>query len=116
MSASFHVRVGQYRRRMLIRAWQHRQRNHTHGVWFRLRRVLADAQDAYILTRADATELVAEGYRAEPVGSELAPARLIVFAPAARLARLASARPIIVRLSAELLSAEALGLTRFEIP
>lgn len=52
--------------------------------------------------------------RAEPVGQELEPPKLIVVVPAARVAQLASARPLTVRLSAELLAAECLALVPFE--
>ena len=96
-----------------MRSWDYRQRHHARGVWFRFRRVLADASEVYAVTREDAAELLAEGYRAEPVGQELQPPKLVVFAPAARVARLASARALTVRLSAELLAAECLALVPF---
>jgi hypothetical protein len=112
-SSSLEQRLRQFRSRMLVRSWDYRQRHHARGVWFRLRRVLADASAAYAVTREDAAALVAEGYSAEPVGQELEPSKLIVFAPATRVERLASARVLTVRLSAELLAAEALALVPF---
>jgi hypothetical protein len=114
MTTSLEQRLRQLRLRVLLRSWEYRQRHHARGVWFRFRRVLADASEAYAVTREDAAELPAEGFRAEPVGQELEPAKLIVFVPAARVARLASARPLTVRLSAELLEAECLALVPFE--
>ena len=39
-------RVRQYRSRMLIRAFDYRQRHHAGGVWFRLRRLLAGTSQA----------------------------------------------------------------------
>jgi hypothetical protein len=114
MSPSLQRRLRQLRSRVLVRSWDYRQRRHTRGVWFRLRRVLADASEAYAIPIEEARELIAEGHRAEPVGQQLEPPRLIVFAPAARVARIASAGPLAVRLSGELLAAECLALVPFE--
>ena len=102
------------RSRLLVRSWEYRQRRHAHGVWFRLRRVLADARESYVIPAEEAERLVAEGHRLEPVGDELAPAKRILFIPADRIARIGSARPVAVRLSAELLAAECLALVPFE--
>jgi hypothetical protein len=115
MTLSLEQRARQFRSRVLVRSWEYRQRNHAKGVWFRFRRVLADASDVYAVAREAAEALVAEGYRAEPVGQELQPPKLIVFVPAARVERIASARPLAVRLSAELLAAECLVLVPFEL-
>ena len=106
-------RLRQHRRRALVRAWEYRQRNHAHGVWFRLRRALAQAGAAAAISRDDAATLRVEGYEVEAVGAELDPPKMIVFAPADRVARLQSARPIEVRLSAALLSADCMALTPF---
>lgn len=114
MNASLEQRARQLRARALVRAWDYRQRRHARGVWFRLRRVLADAAAAFVIPPDEARQLMAEGHRAEPVGYELQPPKLIVFAKPDRIARIASARPIPVRLSAELLQAECLVLTPFE--
>lgn len=108
-------RARQFRSRILVRSWEYRQRDHARGVWFRLRRVLTDAREAYAVAREDAEALVAEGYRPEPVGQELQPPKLIVFAPAAQIERIASAHPLEVRLSSELLAAECLVLVPFEL-
>ncbi len=116
MNISLEQRLRQMRSRVLVRSWEYRQRRHARGVWFNLRRLLTDASEAYVVTREDAAELLAEGYKAEPVGQEVEPPKLIVFAPAARVARLASARPLTVRLSAELLAAKCLALVPFGIP
>jgi hypothetical protein len=99
--------------RLAVRAWEYRQRNLAHGVWFRLRRVLADAETAWAIPADEAARLVAEGFPAEAVGRQLEPAKTIVFVPAERAARLAGARQIKVRLDADLLGAEALALVRF---
>lgn len=114
MIASLERRLRQLRSRVLVRSWEYRQRRHARGVWFRLRRVLSDASEAYAVTPEEARELVGEGHPLEPVGQELEPPKLIVFAPAARIARLRSARPLTVRLSADLMLAECLALVPFE--
>ena len=113
MTEAVERRLRQLRSRVLVRAWDYRQRNHARGVWFRLRRVLAEASQAYAVSTAEAQELLAEGHRPEPVGEELSPSRPILFVSAERALRLASARPLAVRLSAELLAAESLVLIPF---
>jgi hypothetical protein len=106
-------RVRQVRSRVAVRAWEYRQRHHAKGVWMRLRRILADAAAAYVIPESEAERLVAEGFPPEPVGRELEPAKVILFLPAERVARLAGAREIPVRLEVELLEAPALALVRF---
>jgi hypothetical protein len=98
---------------VLVRAFEFRQRRHANGVWFRLRRLLASASEAYAVSCDEADRLIAEGRRPEPVGRELAPPRLVFVVPASRAAGIPSARPLAVRLSAELLSAECLVLVPF---
>ncbi len=114
MAPSIERRLRQLRSRRLVRSWDYRQRRHARGVWFRLRRVLADASEAYDIPREEAEALVAAGYWAESVGHEIEPRKLIVFVPAARIAQIARARPLAVCLSAELLAAECLALVPFE--
>jgi hypothetical protein len=114
MSAALEQRARQYRSRMLIRAWDYRQRNHARGVWFRLRRLLAEASHVYVISSNDADELRAEGFRIEPAGHGIEPPKVIVFAPAHRVARLASAREVPVYLGGELLSGACLVLVPFD--
>lgn len=116
MTAVQERRLRELRSRVLVRAFDHRQRRHARGVWFRLRRVLAFAREAYALPREEAERLLAEGHRPDPVGGELEPPRIVLFVPAERVARIASARPLAVRLSADLLSAECLALVPFPAP
>ncbi len=70
----------------------------------------------YALAREEGERLIAEGHRPELVAQELEPPRAILFVPSERVASIASARPLAVRLSAELLSAECLALVPFEEP
>jgi hypothetical protein len=112
--AALERRVAERRRRVLVRSWEYRQRDHAHGVWGRLRRVLADASAAFVISADEANALAAEGFRVEPVGSQLHPPKTILFAPADRIARVQSARAVPVRLGGELLEADYLALTPFE--
>jgi hypothetical protein len=108
-------RLRELRSRLLVRAFDYRQRRHARGVWFRLRRLLAFAREAYALSPDEAERLIAEGRRPEPVGRELEPPRIILVVPPERVASLATARPLAVRLDAEMLSAECLALVPFEV-
>ncbi len=114
MTSAHARRLRELRSRLLVRAWDYRQRRHARGVWFRLRRVLADASEAYAISAEEARQLVAEGHAPESVGEELSPARLILFVTAERAKQLTSARPLAVRLSTELLGTDCLALARFE--
>jgi hypothetical protein len=109
-------RLREMRSRVLVRSFDYRQRRHASGVWFRLRRTLALAKEAYLVPRAEAERLVAEGHPPEPVGGELVPPRLLVCVSAERAARIEGARPTAVRLSADVLGAEALVLVPFAGP
>jgi hypothetical protein len=99
--------------RLAMRAWEYRQRNHSKGVWLRVRRVLADAQHAFIIDEGDAAMLANLGYRPEPAGLELQPPRELWFVPRDVLDRLNSAQEVAVRLSADLLGAKHVALLRF---
>jgi hypothetical protein len=113
MTSAVERRLRLLRSRALVRAWDYRQRHHSRGAWFRLRRVLTEAGEAYAVSAQEAERLIAEGHEPEPVGAELEPARRIIFVTAERARSLDTARPLVVRLSAELLAAEGLALTRF---
>jgi hypothetical protein len=108
-------RLRELRSRLLVRAFEHRQRRHARGAWFRLRRVLTFAKEAYRVPREEATRLIAEGHRPEPVGPELEPPRVILFVPAERVARIPTAHRLSVRLTAETLAAECVALVPFEV-
>jgi hypothetical protein len=106
-------RLRELRSRLLIRAWDYRQRRHARGVWYRLRRLLAEASEAYALPVDEGRRLAAEGHETEAVGLELAPPKLLLFAPASRIALIPRARALELRLSADLLAAECVALVRF---
>jgi len=108
------ARARAVRTRALVRAWNYRQRNRAAGVWFRLRRVLADAKAAYIISDEDARRLLAEGYERVSCGQEIAPEKVMVFVDERRLDRVDSRRPIRVDLGPAFLAARAIALVRFD--
>ena len=102
------------RTRAAVRSWEYRQRNLAAGVWFRLRRMLADAREALVISDEDARRLIAEGYRPEPCGRQVAPEKTILFVDEPRLATLTGCRSIPVGLGPEFLAARAIALVPFD--
>ena len=96
-----------------VRQWEYRQRDLAAGVWFRLRRVLADARDAFQISDEDAQRLLSEGYTVEACGGQISPAKIILFVDEERLDTLESRRAIPVRLGPEFLAASAVALVPF---
>ena len=107
------ARARAVRTRAAVRSWQYRQRNVAAGVWFRLRRTLADARTAYAIPADDARRLIAEGYRAEACGVELAPEKTILFVDEHRLSNIEGRRPIPVGLGPDFMAATAIALVPF---
>lgn len=114
MSGILEERLRRMKQRLAVRAWEYRQRNLAKGVWYRLRRVLVDAERAYALTEDDAAELLARGYSPSPVGRELSPEKRIFVVPQAEVDTLPKARRIEVRLGPDLLGARCVALVRFQ--
>jgi len=83
-------------------------------VWPRLARALAGARKVFVLDVADAAQLEAEGSVPLDVGLELHPPKRLFVVSEEQLGSLPSARSIVVRISAELLSARQLALLPFE--
>jgi len=102
------------RTRGAVRGWSYRQRNLAAGVWFRLRRTLADATAAYIISDDDARQLAAEGYRLEACGQGVTPEKMILFVDEERLSHVELRRPIPVNLGADFLAATAVALVPFD--
>jgi hypothetical protein len=97
----------------VTRAWEYRQRHLAHGVWFRLRCLLAQSERAYAIDPEEARRLVALGARPAAVGDELQPPRPIVVLSPGVDADVRRARALPVALSADLLTAPALALLPF---
>ena len=83
-------------------------------MWFRLRRVLADAATACAISEQDARLLIAEGYRADASGAGIAPEKTIVFVDERRLSGIEGRRPIPVGLGPEFLAARWIALIPFD--
>ena len=108
------ARARDVRTRAAVRHWRYRKRNLAGGVWFRLRRALAEARDVYVISDEDALRLVAEGYQPEPCGAHVSPEKTMLFVDAARLSGIASRRRMPVGLGPDFLAASAIALIAFE--
>jgi hypothetical protein len=113
MSHLMQRRLRQLRSRLLVRSWAYRQRHHAHGAWYDLRRVLADASAAFVVSEEDARRLLAEGHPVAAAGASLQPPKLTLVVAAERVAQLHSARPVPVRLAGDLLAARYVVLVPF---
>lgn len=96
-----------------VRRWEYRQRHHAKGVWFRVRRVLADARACWEVSGETAEALQSEGWQPERAGLELAPPRRMIFLPEDRIEAIAERRPLRVGLTSELLAAPVVVMVRF---
>jgi hypothetical protein len=85
-----HARLRKIHERKLVLAWEYRQRAHSKGTWFRLRRALADAKEAWEIGESDAEELVERGVEPLGVGSELEPPKRLFVTTAELLETLRS--------------------------
>ncbi len=112
--AALHQRVKKIRARTAVRAWEYRQRHHAGGVWFRLRRVLTEADSVWMIPEDEARRLVEEGHEPEAVGDELEPPKTMIFVTTERLELIQDRASIAVRLGSELLAARYLALVRFD--
>ena len=112
-AAALAARAREVKARAAVRGWEYRQRNHAKGVWMRLVRLLAGAQSAWAIPGEAAAALVSEGFVRMAVGDELQPPRTILVVSAERVAAIAGARELEVRLSAELLAAPCVALVPF---
>ena len=113
MTDKQHRRLVALRSACARRSWAYRQRHHARGVWFRLRRTLVDAREAYAISETEAEELLGEGIEPEPVGFEIEPPKRLFFVPDARLGTLHSRRRVEVTLGADFLAARHIALLRF---
>jgi hypothetical protein len=116
VSATLERRVLQLRSHALQRAWAYRQRRLALGTWYRLRRVVVDAAEAYAVPSAIAARLLPEGGRPDPVRHELSPAKTIVWVDADSRHLLDPRWQIPVSLGPELLAAPCVALIAFERP
>jgi len=116
VNESLHARVRNMRERSLIRAWEFRQRHSSNGVWFRFRRILVDAAEAWIIGEADADALEARGCTPHPVGCELDPPKRFFVLAGKDLETILQRRRVPVRLHDELLVARSIVFCPHEGP
>jgi len=105
-----HERARRIRERLLVRAWEYRQRNYAKGVWHRLRRLLVDAAEVWIIDDIGAARLESAGHVPNPVGLELVPGKRVFLVDEIELNDIPGRRRIPVRMSADLLQARNLVL------
>ena len=113
MTAVLHAHVRQMRERALVRAWEYRQRNLSKGVWFRLRRVLADAAQVLAASDEVANDLESRGYQPLPIGAELEPKKRLFLVDDPMSFDVSACRSMPVRLGQEFLRARNLILVPF---
>ena len=114
MNERMHARIRQVRSRASVLKWQARQAKYSHGVWYRLGRLLAEAEEMYALDDAAMDELLAEGFANTLPAQEIVPPKRIVFAPRERMAGFANRRRLPMRVGSEFLAARNVVLVRFE--
>lgn len=115
MTDQLHLRAQKIRERALVLAWQYRQRHHSQGTWWRLRRALVDAAEAWEIGDDDAGRLAEEGFEPLAVGREFAPPKRFFVATSEQLEALGSRRRLAVRLNADLLGARNVVLVPFRL-
>ena len=112
---SLERRVKEIRARARVRRWEYRQHDLANGAWARFREALAQAQHGYAIDEATERALLDEGFSSDARGSLLEPPRTLVWIPRERAVQLVGARPLVLRLDAELLAARRLALVSFDV-
>lgn len=112
---SLERRVKEIRARARVRRWEYRQRDLANGAWARFREALAQAQHGYAIDEATERALLDEGFSSDARGSLLEPPRTLIWIPRERAVQLVGARPLVLRLDAELLAARRLALVSFDV-
>jgi hypothetical protein len=109
-----HERARRIHESALVRAWEYRQRHYSKGVWHRLRRLLVDAEQAWIIEETEADVLEKAGNTPHPVGLELAPSKRLFFLGEDELKKIRTRRQIPVRLNSDFLRARSIALVPFD--
>jgi hypothetical protein len=111
---SLQRRVKEVRARARIQRWQYRQRNLAAGAWGHFREALAQAEHAFAIDEVTARALLDEGVIPDARGALLEPPRTLLWISPERAERLVAARPLVLRLDAELLATRCLALVPFD--
>ena len=106
-------RLRSLRFRLKTRSWELRQYHLSKGVWLRLGRLLAEAEQAYVITAEDAALLAREGFGPEPLGKEFEPPKWLGFVSRERAETASGWQRIELVRSPALVSARYLALVRF---
>ena len=106
-------RAAAVRTRAAIRSWKYRQRNLAAGVWYQVRRSLANAREAWEIPLEAAEQLIADGGKPEEWGVKLEPPKVVLFLDREQIDRIAARRRIPVRLGPDFLLAPAVALVSF---
>jgi hypothetical protein len=101
--------------RARVRRWEYRQRNLAHGAWYRFRRALAFAELGFAVSEEDAQALLAGGAPRDRGGSDLEPPRTVLWIRRNQIASLTNARPLMLRLDAEMLAERFIALVPFGV-
>jgi hypothetical protein len=99
--------------RALVRSWEYRQRNLARGIWFELRRILADTERAFVLSDDVAAEVLHSGAKLEAAGARLEPKKRIMFVTADELSGYTDIREIPVNLGVDFVAARNIALLPF---
>lgn len=110
------ARLRAMRSRAAIRGWERRQLAHARGSWDRLARCLALMRSAWAISDEDVATLLASGRVPEPAGLAFEPPRHLFVVTEGELAKLTSARRVVLQASTELLATPNLALVRFGSP
>ena len=111
---SLHRRLKKLKSRVLIHRWELRQRDYSKGSWFRLRRALSSADEAYSIPAPAAEELESQGLKQLPVGSEFDPPLKMYWVSRLALEQISGHRRLALRLDAAFLRAGAIALVPFD--
>ena len=106
-------RASAMKHRAALMGFEYRQRNHANGVWFHLRRALADSRRAYTISESVAQELLLEGAQKVEAGERLEPPKVIFVVSEKRMKAVSEKHPIAVRLGPEFLTAQFIALSPF---
>ncbi len=112
-SDRLHQRLRHMRSRAAIRAWEARQADHAHGVWFRLELLLARTRRALVISAEDRSILRASGFQPHPIGAQLEPPKALFVVSEEMLPPSIKAHEVPLQDAQQILLAPALVLIPF---
>jgi hypothetical protein len=112
--AGLHARIRKTRSRAAVLKWEARQAALAHGVWYRLRRLLAYSCEIWAVDDAIMDELIAGGFTVSPVGEQIEPPKRILVLPLTDCRQLCGARRLPLGLGPELFAERNLVLVPWD--